>query len=71
MKKWAWIVCCLFACISVHAQSAWKVFPEKAEVLSKKLRNTFTTTIYNDELQIEQVNVVNNRMNYNIKTEYN
>ena len=62
MKKWAWIVCCLFACISVHAQSAWKVFPEEAEVLRKKLRNTFTTTIYNDELQIEQVNVVNNRM---------
>ena len=62
MKKWAWIVCCLFACISVHAQSAWKIFPKEAEVLSKKLRNTFTTRIYNDELQIEQVNVVNNRM---------
>ena len=62
MKIWAWIVCCLFACINVHAQSAWKIFPKEAEVLSKKLRNTFTTRIYNDELQIEQVNVVNNRM---------
>ena len=62
MKKWAWIGCLLFACINVHAQSAWKVFPKEAEVLSKKLRNTFTTTMYNDELQIEQVNVVNNRM---------
>lgn len=52
----------MFACINVYAQSAWKKFPEKAEVECKKLRNTFTTTIYNDELQIEQVNVVNNRM---------
>ena len=62
MKKWALIGCLLFACINVHAQSAWKIFPKEAEVLSKKLRNTFTTTMYNDELQIEQVNVVNNRM---------
>lgn len=62
MKKWVWICCFLFACINVHAQSAWKKFPEVAEVACKKLRNTFTTGLYNDELQIEQANVVNNRM---------
>ena len=62
MKKWAWIGCFLFACFNVHAQSAWKIFPKEAEVLSKKLRNTFTTRIYNDELQIEHAEVVNNRM---------
>lgn len=62
MKKWVWIWCCLFACINVHAQSAWKKFPEEAEVVCKRFRNTFTTHIYNEELQIEHINVVNNRM---------
>ena len=62
MKKWAWIGCLLFACINVHAQSAWKKFPEKAEVERKKLRNTCTSFLYNDELQIEHAEVVNNRM---------
>ena len=62
MKKWAWIGCFLFACFNVHAQSAWKKFPEKAEVECKKLRNTCTSFLYNDELQIEHAEVVNNRM---------
>ena len=61
MKKWVWICCVLFACINLYAQSAWKKFPEKAEVERKKLRNTFTSTLYNNELQIEQANVVNNQ----------
>ena len=62
MKKWVWIYCILFACINLHAQSAWKKFPEEAEVERKKLRNTFTSFLYNDELQIEHVAVMNNRM---------
>ena len=62
MKKWALIGCLLFACINVHAQSAWKKFPEKAKVERKKLRNTCTSFLYNDELQIEHAEVVNNRM---------
>ena len=62
MKKWALIGCLLFACINVHAQSAWKRFPEKAKVERKKLRNTCTSFLYNDELQIEHAEVVNNRM---------
>lgn len=53
--------CLLLAFLSMHAQSAWKIFPEKAEVTRKKLRNTFVSTLYNDELQIEQVKIVNNR----------
>ena len=61
MKKCLWIFYFLFACINACAQSAWKEFPEKAEVERKKLRNTFTSTLYNNELQIEQANVVNNR----------
>lgn len=62
MKKWGWMLCCLFAGLNVYAQSAWKKVPEEAEVLCKILRNTFRTYIYNEELQIERVNVVNNRM---------
>lgn len=62
MKRWAWIWFCLFACLNVHAQSAWKKFPEKAIVECKKLCNTFTSFLYNDELQIEQTSVINNRM---------
>ena len=62
MKKWTLIGCLLFACINVHAQSAWKRFPEKAKVERKKLRNTCTSFLYNDELQIEHAEVVNNRM---------
>ncbi len=63
MKRKVLIIgCLLLAFLSMHAQSAWKILPEKAEVAGKKLRNTFTTWIYNEELQIEQVHIVNNRM---------
>lgn len=62
MRKRAWILgCLLLAFLSMHAQSAWRILPEKAEVDHKKLRNTFVSSLYNDELQIEQVKVVNNR----------
>ena len=62
MRKRAWILgCLLLAFLSMHAQSAWRILPEKAEVDHKKLRNTFVSSLYNDELQIEQIKVVNNR----------
>ena len=62
MRKRAWIFgCLLLAFLSMHAQSAWRILPEKAEVDHKKLRNTFVSSLYNDELQIEQIKVVNNR----------
>jgi hypothetical protein len=51
----------LLAFLSMHAQSAWRITPEKAEVARKKLRNTFFSTLYNDELLIEQAKVVDNR----------
>ena len=53
--------CLLLAFLSMHAQSAWRITPEKAEVARKKLRNTFFSTLYNDELLIEQAKVVDNR----------
>ena len=53
--------CLLLAFLSIHAQSAWRITPEKAEVARKKLRNTFFSTLYNDELLIEQAKVVDNR----------
>ena len=63
MKRTVLILgCLLLAFLNVHAQSAWRIFPEKAEVSGKKLRNTFSSTLYNDELQIEQVRVMNNRI---------
>ena len=46
----------------MHAQSPWKKIPEQARVVHKKLRNTLLSSLYNHELQIEQTNVVNNRM---------
>ena len=62
MKRTVLILgCLLLAFMNVHAQSAWRVFPEKAEVSGKKLRNTFSSTLYNDELQIEHARVVDNR----------
>ena len=51
----------LLAFLSMHAQSAWRITPEKAEVARKKLRNTFFSTLYNDDLLIEQAKVVDNR----------
>ena len=61
MKRTVLILgCLLLAFMNVQAQSAWRVFPEKAEVARKKLRNTFSSKLYNDELLIEQVRVVNN-----------
>ena len=62
MKRWAWIWCALLMCWDMHAQSAWKKIPEQARVAHKKLRNTLLSSLYNHELQIEQANVVNNRM---------
>lgn len=52
----------MFACLEIQAQSAWRIFPEEAEVARKKLRNTCISYLYNYELQIERVHVVNNRM---------
>ena len=62
MKSWAWIWCALLMCCDMHAQSPWKKIPEQARVVHKKLRNTLLSSLYNHELQIEQANVVNNRM---------
>ena len=62
MKRWLWIWCALLMCCDMHAQSPWKKIPEQARVVHKKLRNTLLSSLYNHELQIEQANVVNNRM---------
>ncbi|MBQ8265451.1 MAG: energy transducer TonB [Bacteroides sp.] len=62
MKRWLWIWCALLMCCNMHAQSAWKKIPEQARVVHKKLRNTLLSSLYNHELQIEQANVVNNRI---------
>jgi hypothetical protein len=40
--------CLLLAFLSMHAQSAWRIFPERSWHI-KKLRNTFTTLNYNYE----------------------
>ena len=51
----------LLAFLSMHAQSAWRIFPERSWHI-KKLRNTFTTLNYNYELEIDRINVENNKV---------
>lgn len=45
--------------MNVHAQSAWRIFPDRMHY-NKTLRNTYTTHLYNHELEIERINVENN-----------
>ena len=61
MKKKVLILgCMLLAFLSMHAQSAWRIFPERLWHI-KKLRNTFTTLNYNYELEVERINVEKNK----------
>ena len=62
MRKRAWIFgCLLLALLNMHAQSAWRILPERI-YCTKKLRNTFTTSYYNHELEVERINVENNKV---------
>ena len=54
------IVTMCFVLMGVLGQSPWRMMPEGVRI-SKKLRNTFVTNYYNHELEIERVNVANNR----------
>lgn len=58
-KKVLMLGCLLLAFLSMHAQSAWRIFPDRMHY-SKTLRNTYTTHLYNHELEIERINVENN-----------
>ena len=61
MKKKVLILgCMLLAFLSMHAQSAWKILPD-GMYYNKTLCNTFTSHIYNHELNVERINVENNR----------
>lgn len=62
MRKRAWIFgCLLLALLNMHAQSAWRILPERI-YCTKKLHNTFTTSYYNHELEVERINVENNKV---------
>lgn len=54
------IVAMCFVLMGVWGQSPWRMMPEGVRI-SKKLRNTFVTNYYNHELEIERMNVENNR----------
>lgn len=54
------IVAMCFILIALWGQSPWRMMPEGVRI-SKKLRNTFVTDYYNDELEIERMNVESNR----------
>ena len=58
-KKVLMLGCLLLAFLSMHAQSAWRIFPDRMHYF-KTLRNTYTTHLYNHELEIERINVENN-----------
>ena len=60
-KKVLMLGCLLLAFLSMHAQSAWRIIPERLWYI-KKLRNALTTFYYNHELEIERINVENNRV---------
>ena len=60
-KKVLMLGCLLLAFLSMHAQSAWRILPERIYCI-KKLRNTFTTFYYNHELEVERINVENNKV---------
>ena len=59
-KKVLILGCMLLAFLSMHAQSAWRIFPHEMHYY-KTLRNTYTTHLYNQELEIERISVENNQ----------
>lgn len=54
------IIFICIALIDVQGQSEWRIIPDGVFIW-KKLRNTFVTSYYKHELEIESIRVMNNR----------